>query len=194
MSRARPQYRAPGLVSLVLAVTLAFSCHRESAPPPTLSDVLAGRDAARESWDIRFSVSENGLPRVVFEAPYLARYEREDSVFTILRSDSIARPVVAYVFADGDSSATITAREMTLFSDHQLYEARGQVVVLAQGNRRLESEHLVWNENEGMIRTPGFARITTPSERIQGYQLVADENLETYSLARVTGQVTLEED
>ena len=44
------------------------------------------------------------------------------------------------------------------------------------------------------VRTPGFVRIRTPKENVQGYNLVADEDLETYTLARVTGQVTYEED
>ena len=40
---------------------------------------------------------------------------------------------------------------------------------------------------------PTLGRIYTPDENIQGYELEATENLSTYSLASVTGQVYVDE-
>jgi hypothetical protein len=68
------------------------------------------------------------------------------------------------------------------------------VIVVTPDEKTLESEHLVWLEDDRKLRTPGFVRITTPNERVQGYNLLADEDLSTYTLARVTGQVTVEDD
>ena len=52
----------------------------------------------------------------------------------------------------------------------------------------LKTEFLIWNELDRRVKTSGFVHITTPRENIQGYNLDADENLENYEIAQVTGQ------
>jgi hypothetical protein len=81
-----------------------------------------------------------------------------------------------------------------LFEDQRRFEATGNVDVVTPEDKRLESEHLVWYEDNRTLRTPGFVRIETPTERVQGYDLTADEDLETYTLNRMTGQVIVEEE
>ncbi len=44
------------------------------------------------------------------------------------------------------------------------------------------------------MRTPGFVRLTTAAERLQGYNLEANEDLTNYSLKRITGTVIVEEE
>ena len=61
-------------------------------------------------------------------------------------------------------------------------------------DHRLECEHLIWLEEKREVRTPGFVSIVTPTERVQGYGLVADEDLRTVQIGRFTAQVTLEEE
>ena len=151
----------------------------------------------QESWDVTFAVTNDGLPRMVLEAGYMAEFVREDSTYLLLQAAETATPgrVVAYLFdAAGDSSATVTANRMRYYERDQRVEATGQVVVEAREGRRLEGEHLIWLEREREIRTPGFVRITTAREQIQGYDLEADESLETYTLYRVTATRTLDED
>jgi len=67
-------------------------------------------------------------------------------------------------------------------------------VVTTQSEKRLQSEHLTWDEADRKIRTNRFVRIVTPSERVEGYGLVADEDLDTYQIGRFTAQVTIEDD
>ena len=156
----------------------------------------------QESWDVRLGTSVAGRPRYQIVAPYMAKYEGEDSVYTLLlpskeseEMDSLSVRVTAYLFdEEGDSSATIDANRMLYFDEEARFEARGNVVVVTKEKKRLESEHLLWYEAEHEVRTPGFVKITTPTERIQGYGLVSDENLDSYALSRVTGQVTVEEE
>lgn len=141
--------------------------------------------------------SKESRPRFEIRADYRAVYERGDSSYTVLTvdSDTSGRFVTAYLFdARGDSSATLTAHRVVYYDQQERLEAEGNVVVVTTDGRRLESEHLVWLEAEREVRTPGFVRITMPDEWVQGYGLVADENLETYRLERVTAQRFVEED
>lgn len=165
-----------------------------------MDDVRAEGAPKQESWNVRYHVtetpsgSEESRPRLEIESLYMATFETEDSTYTVMESDS-ARRVRAVIFGeDGDTSATVRAQRLMMLDDDSRFEARGDVEVVTPDDKVLTSEHLVWFENERTLRTPGFVRIRTPQERVQGYDLEADENLDTYTLRRMTGQVTVEDD
>lgn len=179
-------------IGLLLA---AFGCELQSTSPPQ-EDVQMAAAPTHLSLEARFSVYDNDEPRAEIVAAYMAYYEQEDSTYTVFRGDSsrVEDRVRAFVFdEDGDSSAVITAERMIYYDEESRFEARGQVVVETTDGKHLESEHLTWREDERRIRTPGFVRITTPTDRMQGYGLEADEDLASYRLANVTGETTVED-
>lgn len=154
----------------------------------------------QESWDVHYAITQvrgaedESRPRLHIRAGYMARYERDDTAYTVMRPAEDDSLVTAYLFDEaGDSSATLTAQRLTYFDAEGRLEAQGDVHVRSSDGRDLFSEHLTWNEDTRRIRTPGFVRITAPDERIQGYRLDADEDLSTYHLARITGQVRVRE-
>ena len=167
---------------------------------PADEDVPPGVELAdrpdQETWDVDLALSMEGRPRAQVRAPYLARYDRPDSTYALFQStppgDSARVRVVVYDEA-GVRSGTVAADRLYYYEDDRRFEAEGRVVVETVEGKRLESEQLVWDEEARSLHTDGFVRITTPEERLQGYELVADENLDTYRLARITGQVTVED-
>lgn len=186
---------------LFLVSLAASACDRPPAPSTSIDDLRAEIAPKQESWDVRFVVTETGAvdepsrPRLEIRSEYMATFESPDSTYTLMRGDARAERVAAVFFnEEGGLSATLHADRMILFEKERRFEARGNVVVETPDEKTLESEHLVWYEDTRKVRTPEFVRIVTPRERVQGYNLEADENLETYTLARVTGQVTVEED
>ncbi|MEX0599232.1 MAG: LPS export ABC transporter periplasmic protein LptC [Rhodothermales bacterium] len=182
-----------------LVLTVA-ACGREPAPVPSMGDVRAETAPSQESWNVRYQVTEtpegadDSRPRLDIEAMYMATFETEDSTYTVMESDSTTR-VRAVIFDEsGDTSATVRATRLILLDRDSRFEARENVVVETPDDKILYSEHLVWFEADRTLRTPGFVRIVTPTERVQGYDLVGDEDLNSYTLRRMTGQVTVEED
>lgn len=180
----------------VLLVGLA-ACERQARPVPLTTEADVENLPDQESWDAHFFVSEEGRPRLEIRAAHLEQYEREDSTFMRLTGgdEAPAAPVVVHVFDErGDSTATLTADRVYYFDTEQRFEAEGNVVVVTGTGRRLESEHLTWLEAEKTIHVPGFVRLVTPRERLQGYNLDADETLENFVLRRVTGRGRVEEE
>lgn len=153
------------------------------------------------SYDARFVMNQGDQPRAAIAAGQMEQYSRGDSTFSLLvpapdtmRVQTPPR-VTAWLFdAEGDSSATLTADSLIYYDARGRFEAFGDVVVITQSAKRLRSEYLTWDEVDRKIRTNRFVRITTPSERVEGYGLVADENLDTYQIGRFTAQVTIEDD
>ena len=184
MSRAR----GVGLAGLLAG--LLAGCARPDAasvaPPDT------ARVPAREVWDARLVVLEQGRPRLRLEAPYLASFEG-DSVYSVLESDSTGRAVTAQLFdAAGQPSATVTARRLVYREAAGAFVAEGGVVVNAQGGRRLDAETVRWDDAARRVEAPGFVRFTSPTEQVEGYNLRADESFVTYSLGRTRATVVVE--
>ncbi len=179
---------------LLCALPLLAGCRR-----PPESEGLAGPNGtpAREVWGVSFAVLNDGMLRAKISAPFMADIETPDSTYTLLTSaagDSAAPVLVVVYDEEGQTAATIRADTLILPADADRYVARGDVRVESAAGKRLEGDHLVWVERDRQVSTPHFVRIITPTERIQGYELQADENLDTYTIARVTGMVIVEEE
>jgi LPS export ABC transporter protein LptC len=187
--------RAPIIAVLALAA-FATGCQRSDSGGVLPGEALEERPT-QESWGVVLTIAQDGLPRARMAAPYVARFERADSTYTLFQPEApgdTVRVSVRLFDELGLPSASVRANRIVYFDKERRFTAQGRVVVISETGRRLEGEVLNWDEAERTIRSDGFVRITTPTERLQGYRLVADEALDTYSLARITGQVTVEDE
>lgn len=181
-----------GWIACALAL---LGCERRVAP----SSGAAGLDEAAPrhvSYDARFEMRQGAHRRAAVAAGQMAQYDRGDSTFVVMRRppERPAARVTAWWFTpEGDSSATLTADSLIYYDRREQFEAFGAVQVVTQDRKRLWSDYLQWDEADRTIRTDRFVRIITPSERVEGYGLVADENLDTYQIGRFTAQVTLDD-
>ena len=187
---------------MLTVLLVMIGCERR-AETPTMEDVRAEGAPDQESWGVHFYVTqvpigaEESRIRVEMIADYMAQFENEDSTYQLLRGhpDSLNRRVTAYLYdLEGDSSATLTADRVLYFDREKRFEAEGRVVVVTSEDKRLESERLVWLEDERKVRTESFVSIVSPKEQVQGYGLVADEDLKNYQIGRFSAQVTVDEE
>ncbi len=186
---------------LLLCAGMLAACSRPAAPPAAMKDIRSEADPVQESWGAEYYVTEttpgneSSRPRLKMRADHMATFEAGDSTWTVLQSDSTGGRVTVLLYDEaGDSSATVFADRVTLLDNKRRFEATGNVEVRARGDKALWSEHLVWLEREEALRTPGFVRISTPDEQVQGYALEADERLDEYTLRSMTGRVTVREE
>jgi len=173
------------------AVFAGCEMHESGVTVQTLRDDEA---PTSESWSPEMHISENGLRRLHMVAGYMARYETPDSTYLVLTAtNEESERVHVYIFdVEGDSSATVISDRITYYERGRRFVAEGDVVVEAREDRWLFSEHMTWSETTSRVRTPGFATIRTPSETLSGYGLDADEDLNNFSLARVSGVVVID--
>jgi len=178
---------------LVGIFSISVGCADRAAPPPA-EDPVDRPD--QESWDVSFFIEVDGHQRAHLRAPYVARFEHTDSSFARFgpSPERADRTFVQVFDDDGFPSAIVESDRLVYYEQTRTFVATGNVVVVSENDRRLEGERLTWHEAASELRSDGFVRITTPTERIQGYGLVADEGLDTYRLARVTGQIEVEDE
>ena len=193
--RSVPSFFVAGILAS-FTLLLAAGCSDPDIAAPTVEELRNERLPDQESWFTQFDVMESEHPRLRIFADYMAKYIEADSTYMLLKGhpDSLDGRVLAYLFDEaGDSSATIIADEMIYYETERRIESKGNVIVNTTDNKRLETEYLIWLELERRVRTSGFVHITTPRENIQGYNLDADEDLENYEIARVTGQTIVDD-
>ena len=189
-------YRSVPIFFVSIASIFLSGCFESNVVPPTMEEIRAEQRPDQESWFARFDVLDGDLPRLQIHADYIAKYEDPDSTYMVLQGhpDSLQSRVTAYIFDEaGDSSATIFSNQMIYYEEERRFEALGEVLVLTREQKQLETEYLIWMEVERTVNTQGFVRITSPTEKIQGYDLQADEDLENYEIARITGEAIVDD-
>ena len=158
--------------------------------------LLSNQAPDQESWDVDFSLTDDSIPRLNLTAAYMARFDRKDSTFMhLMASDSPdSNRVIAILYNKmGDTTATMWAQEMYYYDLEERLKAIGDVVVLTPDQRRLATEELIWNEKLHKMHTVGLSHILTTDDDVQGYNLAANEDLTEYTLERISGKVTLED-
>ena len=194
--RVRAGWGGGAAIGVLLLLLLGGGCEyrSRSEADSVPSDSVLRERPAQETGAPRFVMREGGKRRAVIQSDRMEQYRKDDSTYSVWRTLGDSARVRSYVFEEGDSSATILADSVVFFNQEGRFEAYGNVVVLTTEGRRLESEHLTWNQFDRTIRTRRFVHITTPTEDVRGNGLVADEDLETYQIGQFTAEVDVEDE
>lgn len=193
----QPCFARSGVACIIIGALLLGGCeYRARTEGGTLPPDSTLKDRPSQvSRDATFTMNRAGNRRAIIRADEMKQYSTEDSSYSVWRTLYDSSRVRSFVFDEnGDSSATIIADSVLYFTVEGRFEAYGNVIVETNEGKRLESEHLTWNQFDRTIRTRRFVRITTPSEDVRGNGLVADEDLDTYQIGQFTAQVDVEEE
>lgn len=175
------------LVPLVL-FALMFCAACEERLKPAISPDVVGQDVpTQESWNAIINFSDSGRTRAILRAGHIASFS--DRHITLLDSS-----IVVDFFDETDQhTSTLTARRGKVDDVTKNFEAQDDVIVVSDSGTTLRTSVLYWNNATGMIHTPAFVVITSPTERIQGHGLESDRGLKEYRIFRVTGQAKTDE-
>ncbi len=91
--------------------------------------------------------------------------------------------------ADGKIESTLTSRYATAIENSQQMTARDSVVVVNQKGERLDTDELIWDEEQKTIYSNTFVKITTADEIIYGTGMVANQNFSDYVIKHITGKI-----
>lgn len=182
-----------------LTCLLAFGgagCVRKSEVPAERVE-QAQRPLLQESWDIVLNISEAGVPRLRLAAWHMERYDDTDSLFALFESNpdsSTSRVDAVFYDSVGVVNASMTAESVRFDEEGEHLVAVGDVRLKASSGRLLQAEVVHWDQAERRITVPGFVYLETEDEKIRGFDLEADEDLESYVFRRITGTIVVRED
>lgn len=136
-----------------------------------------------------YTITDSGRVRNRLEAGRIAEWTtgtRRTEITDGLRLD--------FVGPDGTVTSTLTARRGTILSDERRMEVNEQVVFINAQGERLETEQLTWLQDSARIHTDKPVRVQRGSDVVHGIGLDAAEDMSTYTIRQITGELYLPAD
>lgn len=178
-------------VAAVFAAATLFSCSNspEEIARLTQSDTIPVMYAR----DVRISESESGRIKYELTAPLLKRYEEQGGAvirfpegfkvvfFDSLRPDVIRTQITAEYGINNEIRRTMEA-------------SRNVVIINYLKDEKLNTEHLVWNQNTKKVNSEKMVTITTPERILYGEGMEADEKFYSWTIKNPRGEMYINED
>ncbi len=171
----------------LLALFIAFS-------PACENDIekvrlVTGKDKlpAETSTNLVILYSDSARVKVKVQAPKLERFTGDVPV-TIL-----PQGVLVEFFDDNlQVNSTLSSKYAIRKDSENKMEARNDVVVVNRRGEKLNTEHLIWDENTARIYSNEFVKITTSDKIIMGDGFEANQDFTQYKIFKIRGTIALE--
>lgn len=177
-------YRIPHLALLLVLLVLTVGCGRDDRSSDARTDVFDSTHSPdSEASGVLVHLYERGQVTALIKADKFLKFSTNDSTMAYhVDADSFDSLGNVKTQVSGDSAII---RETDGF-----LMIFGNVIVISDDGRRLETDYLNWNSQTDRIYTDAFVRITTPEETVRGWGMEADQQIRRYKiLHRVSGEV-----
>ena len=138
--------------------------------------------------DVRLLHKELGKTTAVITAPTMYRYYKNENRITFpdgLQVELYENNIITCIIQAGYGERDESSKRMA---------ASKGVTIVNYKQEKMESEEMVWEENTAQIRVDGAVKVTTPTDILNGYGLVADDRFNNYKMNKITGIVKVEGD
>jgi LPS export ABC transporter protein LptC len=160
---------APAALLFICAL-VAGACTGDKGATPTAQTTMSD-SAEQVVFGVQHSLVEGGVRKaalssdsaLIFDSQ--TRFELRGSV-KLLILDSV-----------GIAQATLTARQATYSTSRKSMVAYGNVVVTTTDGKRLDTEHLVYDQITNKIRSDSAFVIVEPTRRTQGRSFSSDPKM-----------------
>lgn len=184
-------YRYSFLQSTTTAVVVLFflvACENRVAEVRQFSTEERIPIEVQENLELVYT--DSTYLRLSLEAPLAESYPQMDSPQREFR-----RGIKVRFFNNfGEEDSRLRADYALQLVNKDLWEARGDVVVVNTKGEQLNTEKLFWDSSKEIIYSDVFVKITTPTEIITGVGFEADQNFSSYEISQVSGIINIEDD
>ncbi len=154
-----------------------------------IETITAKDDEPIESlFDVKIIQSSYAKTQAIIESPRMDRYENEEPYMELPRGLKVT-------FYDTlmNTKSRLKANYAISYDNKKIIEAKNDVVVTNKFNEKLNTEHLVWDQNKEIIYSEKFVKITTETEILYGKGFESDERFEKWKILHPSGTFTIED-
>ena len=168
----------------IVGVALLFSCKKNDIE---VVDSFSKVDTLPTQSVINLETiySDSGKVKLVVVAPLVERYSGETKNKTYFPEGM----KVDFYDGIGNITSWISSKYAIYHEDENLWEASDSVVAVNDKGEVLNTELLFWNEEEQIIYSPKFVKITTQKEVIFGNGFEADQSFNFWTITKVKGTI-----
>ena len=173
------------LFTLLLSTFLACETDIKKVKFITTRDNLPVESAK----DAEIIYSDSAVIKVKITAPQLDRYIEENPYIELPKGIEI-------LFYDGDLevASQLTADYAISYEKEGMMEAKGNVVLINEQGEKLNTEHLIWDEEKELIYSNEFVKITTADEIIMGDGFESNQSFTKFKIKNIQGTITIKDD
>ncbi|MGE5410542.1 MAG: LPS export ABC transporter periplasmic protein LptC [Clostridiales bacterium] len=174
------------LILLVSSAMLSLynGCSEEKIKPPVVQ-LNEAQLPSQESRNDKILFTEGGKLRAILYAKHLRAFdEKRETLLDTIR--------IEFFNDNAQRTSVLTARKGRVDGVTNNMYAIDSVVAANDSGTVLRTQELMWRNNDRKIVSEKFVRITSPTESIQGYGVVADQNLRNYVIYKPTFVTTSE--
>jgi LPS export ABC transporter protein LptC len=133
---------------------------------------------------------DSGRLKLVMSAPLMEEYSNTESPYYEFKSG------IRVIFYDGrtDPAGSVTSKYAKYNKSSFLWELRDSVVVINEGNDKLETEILFWDEKKDLIYSDRFVKITNEDQIVMGTGFESDPRLNKRKIKKVSATIYLKEE
>ena len=152
--------------------------------------MIEGDDLAIETGKkMELIYSDSGRMKMRMVAPLMNRFDKPNNYVEFSEG-------VELYFYDKDEkvNSQLKANYAIKYEDDKKMEAKKDVEVINVKGEKLNTEHLIWDEEKEMIYTEEFVKITTEDEVIYGNGLESNQDFTKYKIKKITGTIDIDEE
>lgn len=140
--------------------------------------------------DVTMLYSDSTVLKIKLKTPQMQKYEKD-----VKEPVTIMPQGVFVIFYDekGKEATTLKADYGVRYEVSKKMEVKYNVEVINVNGEKLNTEHLIWDEQKKKITSDAFVKITTAKEIIMGKGLEANQDFTQYEIKEVTGSIRLED-
>jgi LPS export ABC transporter protein LptC len=140
--------------------------------------------------DFQTVYTDSGRLELVMSAPLMEQYNNAESPYYEFRSG------IKVIFYDGrkDPAGSVTAKYAKYTKSNSLWELKDSVVVINEGNDKLETEVLYWDEPKELIYSDRFVKITNEDQIVMGTGFESDPRLNKRKIKKVNATIYLKDE
>jgi LPS export ABC transporter protein LptC len=140
--------------------------------------------------DFETVYTDSGRLELIMSAPLMEQYNNNESPYYEFTSG------IKVVFYDGkkDPSGSVIAKYAKYTKSNSLWELRDSVVVVNEGNDKLETEELYWDEPKNLIYSDRFVKITNEDQIVMGTGFESDPRLNKRKIKKVSATIYLKDE
>ncbi len=161
------------------------ACDRQKQAEPINEDTLISRSVD----SMLVITTENGKKTNLFSALVMEDYEFARVPFTEYRKGVEA---IAYNDSTGVETSHIMSDYALHWTDRDLWELKGNVMVVGEEGRKLFSQQLTWDRKTKKIYSNVDSKVEEGDDVFIGDGFEADDDFSRWTFRRLTGRVSVD--
>lgn len=175
-------------IPMLLALGILCSCENDVNEVASLTQNK--KEPNSKAKKVSLIYSEKSDVKIKVSAPLMEEYGVNADKYMEMKKG------IKVQFFDSlqNITSTLTSKYAIHHVGDRIMEAKNDVVVLNDKGEKLNTEHLIWNEDSAKIYSDKFVKITTEDEIITGEGMEANQDFSKWKIFKIKGIINIKEE